>query len=335
MSYSPAIINQMFMNSLDNGTHTKEAETMFSGYIRDRLRDVQFSRKILPPQNVTRDTQGVQVSTRHDGLVWIGEIEPESRAMAITWTGEPDTQYLKSKRYEVPFFQIASPESEITQQELWASRTPIHKIVEKNTVNDMEMIADWYFLTQVEAAILATGQVVKGTATNAGAASGDIQPDDLVNLQALLTEEERGGKVMLINQTDLNKTMKWTTLDAGDKLKGEMVNGSWNPDNLYKLSVVVTTKTKLLTQGNIYLFSTPEYLGNYLVLGTTNFALKKERDVIHWSSWEFVAMTIANAYSIGKLEIYSGASSAVPAYNTLFTSRIGTPPTVYPQVVTY
>lgn len=57
-------------------------------YIRDKLREVSFDRKIIPPPPPSRgEGSGDFLSLFSDSLVKVVEIEPESRAMAITFRG--------------------------------------------------------------------------------------------------------------------------------------------------------------------------------------------------------------------------------------------------------
>lgn len=333
MEYSPEIINKMFVQGLDTPEHTKEAQTVFGTYVRDKLREMQFSRKILNVKAVTNTDFGIQRSTTHDGLVYMDEVEPESGARALTWTTMPDVQYVKQKRYEIPFFQVGSRNYQVTEQELWASVSPVYKLIQDNTVKDMATIEDWRFLTLCELAVAQTGMIVKGTATTSGAASGDIEMADIINLKNILTNKQRRGVKLLVNETDFNKLLKWSADDVGFNARDRIVYGKYVPNNLFDLEIITSIKTDLLQEGNIWLFTSPEYLGRFLTLGNTRFDLEKRRDIISWSSWEFIGQSIANIYSVAKLEIYDGASSAIPDQDTLFRSLLTTPPSVFPVVV--
>lgn len=333
MSNSPELINSMFLAGLSNEEHRKEAEAVFGGFIRDRLQESAFSRKVLKVEPKSNNEFGIQRSTTHDGLVWMGEVEPESGAAAMTFTTMPTVQYLKSKRYEVPFFQIGSRNYQTTEQELLASTTPIHKVVEAKTVNDMSTIEDLRFLTLCEAAVAETSQVLKGTGTGAGAASADIEQDDIIGLKNILSEKRRPASKLLVSQTDFNKLLKWAADDVGFNSRERIVYGKWVPNNLFDVDIVTTIKTDLLKQGNAWLFATPEYLGKFLTLGTTNFFLKKERDIISFSSWNYIGLSLVNLWSIAKLELYSGATQALPAQETLFDSDIAVPPVPKPSII--
>lgn len=335
MDYSPEIINRMFEENLNSETMVKEAADMFSDYIRDKLRDIQFSRKIIPPRNVTQSTFGMQRSVNHDEFVFMDEIEPESGAGAVTWTSAESPRYIQAKRYEIPFFRIGTDKNQVTQQELWASRIPIHKMIEKRAGTDIGDVEDLRFLTLCETAVAQTGKVIKGSATNAGSVSGDIEPDDILALKNQIVDDQRPALFLLINDTDFNKLLKWQADDVGTDSKPGQVYGNAVPTSLYQLKVIRTAKTKLLTQGNLWCFSSPEFLGRFLILNKTEFFLKKEFDHIIWATWEFVAQSIANYYSLAKLELYSGASQALPDMDEVSSSLIDTPPTAYPTVVTY
>ena len=73
-----SVLNEMF----------QERASVGGSYIRDKLREVSFDRKIIPPPPPSRGGgSGDFLSLFSDSLVKVVEIEPESRAMAITFRG--------------------------------------------------------------------------------------------------------------------------------------------------------------------------------------------------------------------------------------------------------
>jgi len=100
------VINELFTQRLGT-TEGKEKTAEYAGsYIRDKLREVSFARKIVPPEQVTR--VDCQRSVNHDTLVKIVDVEPQSRAMAMTFRGQPTARLIRGARAEVPFFTISS-----------------------------------------------------------------------------------------------------------------------------------------------------------------------------------------------------------------------------------
>jgi len=316
----------MFLRKLDSEPDfEKKASAKLTGYIRDRIRDTVFARKILGTHTIT--PQECQVSVRHEGLVYIHEMEPDSSAMSMAWTGEPWTQYVRPKKYEIPFFQIGTKEFAIHENELMATRLALTKIVEKNAINDMGTVEDHRFLTMCEACAVQTGKVVKGVNCLSGTASGDIEVDDIQHIKNSLAEDRRAGTTLLVNDVDLNGLMKWNALEMGDKWKGEQVWGNAQADKIFGLKVIRTAKTNLLKSGNIWLFCDPEWVGLFLLLaGFPKAEVRKERSKITWSSWEMLGMSIANGRAMAKLELYAGTTQSLPTEEELFKPDIAIPP---------
>lgn len=108
---SARVLNELFSQRLGECEGKEEIAEYGGEYIRDRLMEVAFARKILPPKYVARP--GVfrrawrwilrklglrKKPVDHDTLVKIVDIEPKSRAMAITFRGEPTASFTRKER---------------------------------------------------------------------------------------------------------------------------------------------------------------------------------------------------------------------------------------------
>ena len=62
----------------------------------------------------------------------IVEIEPQSRAMSMSFRGQPKAKYYTGDRFEVGFYEVGSLRYEHTTQELMAYTMPITQIIRKN-----------------------------------------------------------------------------------------------------------------------------------------------------------------------------------------------------------
>lgn len=148
--------NAMFAAALNGGGEAMEKLGEATGlYIQDKLRENSFARKILPPQTVTESELTRNVSD--EGLSFIDDIEPDSIAMRVNWRGEPNRTYLQGKRYEIKLSTISSERFQKSEQELRSYKMPLTKIIEQNTVKDMQEQIDVTFMKHVKAGIfLAT-----------------------------------------------------------------------------------------------------------------------------------------------------------------------------------
>ena len=154
MSSVPArVLNEMFVQKVASTEHRDKIAEEGGSYIRDRLREVSFARKIIPPTMVTR--ADCQRSEHHDTLVKLIDIEPYSRAMSITFRGQPAARYIRGDRMAMGFFTISSEMLQKTEQELLAYEMPITRILEDNSVKDLQEIEDREFILHVESAVQA------------------------------------------------------------------------------------------------------------------------------------------------------------------------------------
>jgi len=151
MSSVPSdVLNELFVSKLDTEAGKEKIAALGGDFIKDRLREESFARKVLPPKTVSRSD--LQVSVNHDTLVKVVEVEPQSRAMSMSFRGQPTVRYYTGPRFEVPFHTVGSERFEQTEQELMAYVMPITEIIKRNIVTDIQEIEDRVFLTHMESA---------------------------------------------------------------------------------------------------------------------------------------------------------------------------------------
>lgn len=350
MSVPARMLNELFTQKLSSAEGKEKIAEYGGSYIRDRLREVSFVRKILPPEQVTR--ADCQRSVHHDTLVKIVDIEPKSRAMAITFRGQPTARFIRGARAEVAFFTISSEMFQKTEQELLAYEMPITKIIEENSVKDIQEIEDREFLIHIEAAVQALQTEANGgtptalhyTTVNAGsvvefsiikgelartAGANDatvrpIQRPDIVNLFKLLDGNRLRAERILMTEVDWDDILQWTVEDFGDRVQSETTVDGYKYNTVLGRPYIRTIKTDLLRPGNVYVFTKPEFFGKFYVLNNTKFYIDKIANTITFQSWEDIAMGILNIASVRKLELYSGDANPTTNADTLLANFIPT-----------
>lgn len=325
---------EMFNQRLDSEHGRTKLAELGASFIRDRLREVSYMRHILPPENVTKDQ--CQRSVNHDTLVKIVDIEPQSRAMAIDFRSQPSARFIRAPKYEIPFFTITSEKFEKTEQELLAYEMPLTKVIEDNSVKDIQEIEDREGTRHFEAGIQALQAEVNGTGTaynatniRAGSVTAQVvsvvkgelalaadgvdftvypvQRPDFVELFKLLDNNRLRSERILITEGDHNDVLQWTVEDMGDKIESETVVDGYTYNTLLGRKVIRTIKTDILRTGNVYCFTAPQFLGKFYILNNTKFYIDKIANLVTWQSWEDIAIGIGNIASCRKLELYRGS----------------------------
>ena len=165
MEFSAETINELFVQKLDSKEGLDKVASQGSAFIRNKLREVSFARKIINPVYVTQ--ADCQRSVAHDGLVKIVDIEPDSNAMVVNFRGKPDTNYIAGERFEVRFFGVSSEDFQKTEEELLAYEMPLTEVIEKNSVKDIQAVEDGQFMASVDTAVgsVGTAQHINGAAS--------------------------------------------------------------------------------------------------------------------------------------------------------------------------
>lgn len=335
---------EMTLQHLSNPDAKMKLAAEVGGYIRDRLREASFLERILPAQTVTRSD--CQISVNHDSLVKIEHLEPRSRAMVVSFRGEPSAKLLRGERVEVPFITIMSEMYQKPEQEFLAYPYPLGKVVEQNSIRDIGEIQDREWTVHCESSVQALQTEANGgsaTTLNATALQGasppvefsvikgelaraaltddgivrPIQKPDIVNLMKLLDGNRLECELLLMTNVDLDDVLQWTIEDQGSKVQSETLVTGWQYNTLLGKKVIRTIKTDILRPGNVYAYTSPEFLGRFYILNNIKFYIDKVINLIKFVAWKDIGMSIVNIASVRKLELYSGDATVNNADSVL------------------
>ncbi len=141
------------------GEALEKTSSAIGDYIQQKIREQGFARKILEFGTVTerdpqmqRDPNGV-----HDDLEYVVPLEPDTVAQRIGFRADPERTWIQGKRFPIRFYDVSTDEFNKTEQELLAHLEPVLKIIEQNSLKDMQEQEDISFLDHVKASVgLAT-----------------------------------------------------------------------------------------------------------------------------------------------------------------------------------
>lgn len=286
--------NNLFIERLDTAEGLQKTASAGAAFVRSRIREIGFARRILPPESVTRaDTTR---STDHDTLIKIVDIEHDSKAMAVNFASEADERYVQGKRYALPFFKVESEKFVKSEGELLAYDYPVTKIIEENSIKDIQRVEDEKFIEYAESAVSITGKRLVSTATQ-------LDRKELNSLFKMIDFDQLTVGCVLMNTVDHDDYMIQPATEVGSPLASEIsVNGYKYPTILNK-KLVVTNKHDIVLPGEVWAFTDPAYLGNFFILNDVKFWIKKEADLVMWKTWEYVAEGFGNIKSIAKIEL--------------------------------
>ena len=292
---SASTINELFLQKLNSEDGLQKVAQEGSAFIRQKLREVSFARKIMNPQYVTK--ADLQRSVNHDGLVKIVDIEPDSKAMAVNFRGESDWNYVTGDRFEIPFYMISSEDFQKTEEELLAYDMPLTEVIEKNSVLDIQKIEDSKFITAAAAASTAASNDVTG-----GDDSGKISKTKLKTTFDKLDANSLRSETILMSSTTFNRLFLYDSTTVGDAVGSEMSVNGYTYSTLFGRKLVVTNKVDLLggASEKMYVFAGQDFLGQFNILNDVKFWIEKKKNIISWAAMAF-AMRYYAPYPRGEI----------------------------------
>jgi len=289
-------INQQFFNKLDQGM-VKEAGAALGAFVRQRLREDGFTRKILPFQSITGAELDRQIT---EEPTIICEKEPDSEAATLNLLGKPEMRYWGQSRYPVTFSKIASKDFRKSKFELMTSRTDFRTILQENSVKDIQIAEDNGFVTNLN---LAAAQ--NSSYSNIYSLSGGFTIANFMAGVNRLIERRLPVGCILMSQTLYNTLLAQPSTQIGSTAASSLFMGQQQLDSPFGFKIITTNKSipasgglgtpdQILPVNQMIVFAPPQFLGQAYSLQEPTVYLKAERDIIEFAVEEAVGIGIGN-----------------------------------------
>ena len=287
MSYNTETINvqflnQSFLDKLDQGME-KEAGVAMSAFVRQKLREDGFTRKILPPTMITAAELDRQLTEEPTVIV---EKEPDSVAANLPFLSQAQPRYFTGVRYPVTFQKIQSAEFKKSKFELATYRTDIRTVLQENSVKDLQKQEDQNFYSNILAVAQANASVY-----NIGGGFSIVNMMSAV--KALVAKQVPVGQI-LMTQSMYADYIKQPATTIGSELTSQLVAGEKTLDNFYGFKILVTNKNDILPDNQIVIFTAPQYLGQSYLLQDATVFLKTEADIVSFTTYEALGTGLGN-----------------------------------------
>jgi hypothetical protein len=285
-------LNAAFFERLEDGEGRREIQDRSVLYIKRRLREESFARKILKPVTITLKDVQRDVST--DTVYKVVDIEPDSRAVELNFRGQPTGDFIDSSRYIVPFLTISTELFEKTEQELYAYEMPLIQVIQENNVKDIQEAEDRRFVDLITLAVAATGQTVDEPA------SATFSMPGMTAAFTLIEENKLDSTTILMSKPSFNTILQLGPAVFGEQLAGKVFVDGYTYNQIFSRKLIVTIKNDLVPFGNIWVFTDQRYLGHFFVLQSLKFFIDKYAYWISWITWEDIGMNIGNIKSVAR-----------------------------------
>ena len=293
-------LNVSFLNKLDEGM-TKEASAAMSAFVRQKLREEGFTRKILQPQMVTSADLDRGLDDQPRVII---EKEPDSIAATMSLSGTTEVRYFTGARYEVPFYKISSVRFKKSKYELATYKTDIRNILQENSVKDLQTQEDTNFIAGLKAIQLKVRGAEVVTTTGAR-----ITDQIMELISKLSADQQKASKILISHQAYLRLLREPATQLGSVVADQSFRTGSM--DGFYGFDIITSIKSDILSsdgtkQGDLVgVFAPESYLGQFYSLQEPTVFLKAEADMIEFETYESIGVGIGNAkgFILGAIDL--------------------------------
>ncbi len=284
----------------EQGEMTKLASATGS-YVRLRLRENGFMRKILPPKNITNAELAYLPNTELPAV--IDEMEFDSPgARTLPFNESADTEFFYGSKFVTYIFRISTREFTKNVDELRTYKTDPRQILTENVLKDMNTEEDTQFM--------ASADEVVGSVNAEDGASGQMQHfgyaanitrTSYVTILSHLEDLELNNGVFLVNRKTAKEFLRFDRTEIGGDLSQDMFRKGLKalPEfTIMDVPHIATMKRNLVPDNVVYQFAEPNYMGRLYILQDATMYVKKEKDILKFSAMSKLGFSIPNVRSI-------------------------------------
>lgn len=308
------MVNEQLINGFlsSDAAIKKEAQEGVEDYLRMRLYEDGFARRLQPPTKIEPSDLDRQVDT--DKPVVILDKEPNApAAYSVPFGTLPIGHYIKGPRFRVMFDRVMSRRFRADINTLLTYDMDIKQILEDILLKQIMAEEDRKYLAVVDFIVtqgfpanvdLPAGRDANSLNTTLTACQNitynGITRGNLAEMRKGLptTNRHLNPAVALVNNITIWDVVQLTRDAVGGDLAEEMFTNGFTERNIMGLKWVVTIKTDLVPTGVIYQFAEPKYLGRFFVLDDVTLSTKKEDYMIEFFAYECIGAAIGNEAAV-------------------------------------
>jgi len=293
---SAEVVNSAFIDKIEQG-HIKEAQEAGSNYIRQRLYEDGFTRRILVPQ--TKTAEDLDPNMNDDKPRIIVEMEPDSpSATFVPFKGTGDRSYFTGSRFSIPFGKIETEHQTKSKFELMTIRMPIMEWFKQNHVKKIQAEEDGLFLETIKANI-----ALDTVNRSVDAPAESFKESFTRGLKGLTRLKLPIGCVLMHENTRLS-SLSLKTDEIGYKAQdSRFATGVSEENSFMGYPIVTTLESNKVAENELYFFAPAEYLGKFYLLQDATLFIKTEADMFTFYTYEAPGIGIGNTNACFKVKL--------------------------------
>jgi hypothetical protein len=180
----------------------------------------------------------------------------------------------------------------------------IRQVLSDNAIKDMLQEEDSKFIGAVNTAVGAAGTSLTASShihhVNVGLAvdSRDNLWDALKIMPGSPFHLET--HTVLVNNLLIKEISKLDRTELGGDLSEDIMKNGWSEQNFMGVRWIITIKTDLVGDAEMYMFSDPKFIGKHYQLEDTTMHIKREAYMLEFFAYETAGATLGHVGGLAK-----------------------------------
>jgi len=303
--------NAAFVRTIFAGDEglVKMAMDNSTSFIRDRVRELGFARKIFEPIFVTSADLDRIPNSDEPAIILSKDMDATAYTLPFRGTGE--SKYWDGEDFVITFHKYESDRFNKSKFEMMNSKTKYDKLLEKRIVEAMYQVEDETVMNAVKAVIAKAEADAPGTqylVTGEGLTKSSIKM--LIQMMSKLRmiptdpKSDKDKPKILMTTTLKQELIELGLMDIGDAgVAKHFNNGVAGITRIMGFPVITTIKDDIVANDEVYMIAPQDYSGRFMIIQDHTMVIKTEADMINFYSYAAMGFGIANTKSVAKIKL--------------------------------
>jgi hypothetical protein len=214
-------------------------------------------------------------------------------------------RYIRAGRYRVMFDRILTPRFTKDVDELRTYNMDVRQILADISIKDMLAEEDGKFIATVNSLLLGQDVVIPDTGIAQWVSiAGGITRDTVAEAMKVLPRSPSHLNVdtVLINNVSIWDFVKWGRDEVGGDRAQDTLRTGFTEQELMGKRFIITIKRDLVSDGTIYLFASPKFMGKFFVLEDVTMYIDRRAYMLEFYAYESLGVAIANIAAVGRVD---------------------------------
>lgn len=282
---------QGMLNAIASGGNVKTAAmSAVEPLIREKIRESGVTRRIFQLRRYTNEELNEQLYTNKPVVILNREQDADVGAVVSTFEGVPSPRPIRGNKVPLYFGKLMSDRLQSNELDLMTYRYDIKKLFTDNALVGFGDKEDEHFLTKLN-------EAVDTDATQVIEISSRISVEGIIEGEKAMLLRKRPTAMLVTTERTWIDMVYHDAQNIGPDLRKQVLADPIN-FNPTKYKVVLTNKSEIFTDGEVWMLPPEDFFGKFGCLKDITMHIREDSGVVRWHYYAYEGWCIAQPRSV-------------------------------------